>query len=374
MGEQAAPVIEVRTDRATVVLQQLESALAAGDGEAAAALAAPGQDADLRGLAANADALDVRDLDLRLVEADQGLSAQLPEGEWAVTVEATWRFAPYDERPARAEVTLGLETDDAGEVTVTGFGAGDRRLPLWLSGPVTVRRGPDWLVLADGPVEKYLPLVRRALPPVRAAIRDWRGALVLEIPSSGAELDHTLGQDPGTFSAIAAVTTHAGANTGTGTPVHVFVNPDVMGGLKTAGAQVVMTHEVTHLATDAVDARMPHWLLEGYADHVALAGTRLPISTTASQIIELVRKDGVPEALPGPEEFDRQATHLGAWYEAAWRAVEVLAAAGDEATLLGLYRRAATGEDLDTLLREEYGFGLEELTSRWQADLRRIAG
>ena len=86
--------------------------------------------------------------------------------------------------------------------------------------------------------------------------------------------------------------------------MHVFVNPDVFGRLRTAGAQVVMSHEAVHVATDAARSTVPLWLLEGFADYVALRDVDLPISTTAGQIIRQVRRDGVPEALPGPVEFD----------------------------------------------------------------------
>ena len=39
---------------------------------------------------------------------------------------------------------------------------------------------------------------------------------------------------------------------------------------------------------------MPLWLLEGFADYVALRDVDLPIATTAGQIIEQVRRDGPP--------------------------------------------------------------------------------
>ena len=36
-----------------------------------------------------------------------------------------------------------------------------------------------------------------------------------------------------------------------GSPVHVFVNPDVFDHLRATGAEVVMSHEATHVATGA---------------------------------------------------------------------------------------------------------------------------
>ena len=58
-----------------------------------------------------------------------------------------------------------------------------------------------------------------------------------------------------------------------------------------------MSHEATHVATEApLTSGMPLWLLEGFADYVALRDVDLPISTTAGQIIAQVRRDGVPDA------------------------------------------------------------------------------
>ena len=286
-----------------------------------------------------------------------------------------WRFNTYDASPARAEVTVVFVQDDD-RLRIHGFGGGARRLPVWLTGPVDVARSPDALVLAAGPTgtaAKYAEQVRVGVPSVRAVVGgDQR--FVIEVPAAAAGVDEALGAKAGEFASIAAVTTFAGAETGADAPVHVFLNRDVFDALDPAGQQVVMTHELTHAATDAVHADAPLWLLEGYADHVALRDTELPVSVTAGQIIRRVRREGAPEALPGPEQFDTQAHHLGAWYEAAWRAAEVLAAERGEATLLDLYRRTAAGEPVDAVLRSLYGFGEEELTRRWRQDLERIAG
>ena len=64
-----------------------------------------------------------------------------------------------------------------------------------------------------------------------------------------------LGAEPGTYDQIAAVTTSVDGTTGADAPVHVFVNPDVFGSLEPTGAQVVMSHEATHVATDAATSR-----------------------------------------------------------------------------------------------------------------------
>lgn len=357
------PVPTLSDGAAVLAIGDLGAALeSGGDGDGAAVEAAV---AGARSLGVSVEAL-------RFVDQDPALTATLPRGRFAAVVEMAWRVDGFDRTPARAEVTVLLEQHD-GAARVVGFGGG-RPDPLWLTGPLAVRRTPGVVVAGEdvAMVDRVVALTRRA----SASVADALGQpvrVVVEVPDSAADLDRTLGADEGEYSGIAALTTYVGKDGGPRTPVHVFVNPEVLGGLSSRGAQLVMTHEVTHLATDAVHARSPLWLLEGYADHVALRDSPLPLSRTAGQIGAQVREDGVPKALPAPSEFDTHATHLGAVYEAAWRICEVLAQAHGEQTLLELYRRTAAGEPVDTALRALYGFGEEELTRRWQDDLRRIA-
>ena len=82
--------------------------------------------------------------------------------------------------------------------------------------------------------------------------------------------------------------------------MHVFVNPEVFGSLRRTGAQVVMSHEATHVAAGAWDSRTPLWLLEGFADYVALRDVDLPVESSAAQIIAEVRRDGPPRRCRTP--------------------------------------------------------------------------
>ena len=214
---------------------------------------------------------------------------------------------------------------------ITSFGGGDRRSPLWLTGPLEVRRSADTLVVATtcGRAAWYAGRAEAAVPVVRAVLPQWRRELVVEVPGAAEALDAALGADPGSYADIAAVTASVD---GTVTPDAAGARlrqPGRLRRLEPAGAQVVMSHEATHVATDApLTSGMPLWLLEGFADYVALRDVDLPITTTAGQIIKQVRRDGAPDHLPGQAEFDRPTTHLGAAYESAWLACLVLADRG----------------------------------------------
>jgi hypothetical protein len=356
-------------------LRTLEEAVTARDADSAAALAAgPGAAADLlRTVVANAEALDVADFTLRYVDET---SATTAEGAWTAAVDMTWRFAGYDREPVHEEVLVGFDASGPG-ATVTGIGGGDRRTPLWLTSPLEVRAGDDSLVLTAGSAQEADRLAAQAaaaVPAVRAVLPAWPGGLVVEVPGSAEALDALLAADPGTYANIAAVSATVDGTLTPSSPAHVFVNPDLFGGLGPAGEQVVITHEATHIATDApVTSGVPLWLLEGFADYVALRDTDLPMSKTAGQVIAQVRADGVPDALPGPTEFDAGATHLGAAYEAAWVACLVVADLAGEDALVRVYDDVSGGMDVDEALRSSAGLDQAGLTRRWQERLEELA-
>jgi hypothetical protein len=232
-------------------------------------------------------------------------------------------------------------------------------------------------VLVDGSAEEADLVAGRAdaaVPVVQKVLPQWPGRLVVEVPASEAGLDGALAADPGTYDAIAAVSASVDGTLTPDSQVHVFVNPSVYDGLDPVGGQVVMSHEATHVATGApLSAGVPLWLLEGFADYVALDDVDLPLSTTAGQIIEQVQSDGPPDHLPGQPEFDETATHLGAAYESAWLACLVLADEGGQDALVRLYEQVARGHDLAGQLRSLFGLSEAQLTRRWQQRLRELA-
>jgi hypothetical protein len=327
-----------------------------------------------RTVVTNARTLKVQDFSLRYVDEDDG--ALVGSDTWVADVAATWQLAGFDPTPASTEVSFTFRQEGQSAV-IESIGGHGRRSPLWLAGPVAVRRSADALVIAQGgdaAADRYFGLAKRAVPIVQRVLSDWRGGLVVEVASSASGLDQELDADPGEYAQIAAVTTTSDGTTGRRSPVHVFVNPEVFGGLLPTGAQVVMSHEATHVATHAIATAMPLWLVEGFADYVALRDVHLPLSRTAGQIAAVVRRDGAPTHLPTDDEFGTRTTHLGAQYEAAWLACRTLAELGGESRLVALYRAMAAGGELDAELRQIFGFSEASFTATWRQRLRDLAG
>ena len=318
----------------------------------------------------NARELGIRDFSLRyLVEDDAALAAG--SDTWVADVATTWRFTGYDDAAAATDVSVTFR--QVGEAAVIeAVGGHGRRSPLWLVGPVEVRRTSDTLVIAGAGVDAdaYARVARRAVPAVRRVLRDWRGGLVVEVAPTAKAMDEELDAEPGEYAQIAAVTTTPDGSTSANAPVHVFVNPEVFGALLPTGAQVVMSHEATHVATRAVSTAMPLWLVEGFADYVALLDVDLPLSQTAGQIATVVRRDGLPRQLPTDDEFDTRTTHLGASYEAAWLACRTLAELGGQRRVVAFYRAVAQGGQVAAELQRIFGISEASFTEAWRTRLR----
>jgi hypothetical protein len=358
-----------RSERAVLAaeaLQRLERVVTSGQ--------TPGGDDPVATAAANAKALRVSDFTVRYVDEDAGaLSAG--SDEWVAAVDTTWAFRGFDRDLAQSEVTFTFRQDGE-HATIVGIGGGDRRTPLWLAGPVTVRRAPGVLVVAAGGAQaakRYFGLATRAVTVVHRVEPDWHNGLVVEVPGSVDQLDAELDAQPEEYAQIAAVTTTVDGSLAPNAPVHVFVNPQVFGPLAAQGAQVVMSHEATHVATGAATASMPLWLVEGFADYVALRDVDLPLSVTAAQIAAQVRQHGLPRALPTDEEFDTTTTHLGASYEAAWLACRTLAELGGERELVTFYDGVQAGGTEPVEMQRIFGFSEAELTRTWRSRLRALA-
>lgn len=361
-------------------LARFVSGVGSRDADALASLA-PAGDAVAgerwAGIADTAAALDLRAVTARYVDQ---VGTVASDGTWSGTVDLTWQVARLDGAPARAEVVVTFTPDDDG-LAIADFGAGGAaRVPLWLRGRLAVATAPGVLVMVDGTgpraeveAEWVVRRVERGIDVVRRVLPGRVGPVVVEVPASAGDLDETLGVRPGTYAGIAAVTAPVGNATDEDGPVHVFVNPDVTSGLRRAGAQVVMSHELVHLATDAVRRPVDPWLLEGFADYVALRDTRLPDRVTLGRAVEAARRDGVPRSLPAAGDFDTRARDLQARYEEAWLACRVLAEQVGERQLVAAYDAASRGVPLDRALRDA-GIATDGLTARWRAELLRLVG
>ena len=364
-------------EQAQSVLDALVRAIRQDDRQAAMTLGAPASRERLGQVAENAAALRIDDLSLRYVDDGAALGAEQQSGlgpdAWQGTVQLTYRYRGYDTTPASMETSAVFVPSSDG-ARIASFGSATERSPLWLVDRLSVVRTPDSLLaVAGGSPGRYTGLVARALRQVRHVLPTWRGPLLVEVPRTRAQLNAVLQSAPGEYDNIAAVTTTADGSLAPGAPVRVFVNPSVFGRLKERGAQVVMSHEATHVATGATFTSMPTWLLEGFADFVALDGAGVPVQVAAGQILSRIRKGGLPRGLPTSQALDPTANGLGATYEEAWLACRFLAQRYGTDALVRFYRRVSGGTPTRAAFRSVLGTTQADFVTAWRADLSRLA-
>ncbi len=375
---------DARTVAAQRTVVELAGALNGPRPEAAVGLGVGEGRETLAAMAGNVTVLGLRDIVLRYVDApssalDAAGRAAYGAQAWVGNVELSYRLADWDRAATRLEVALVFAPGTAGRQLVAAVGGHGARTPLWMAGPVTALSAPRALVIArSGPRSEerpgYLRLARRAVRDAGLVLPDWSGRLVVEAPASEAELEAALAARQGEYATIAAVTTSVDGSLVPGAPVHVFLNPRVFDALGPRGAQVVMSHETAHVATDATFASMPTWLLEGFADYVALAHAGIPVATAASQVLARVRKSGPPRRLPTAEDLAPTAPGLGATYEEAWLAARFIAAEYGEARLVRFYETVGGGRSTTWAFRRVLGTTEADFVRRWAADVARLAG
>ncbi len=374
-------VEDARGSRAIDLLAELEDALAAGSRDEVVSLAAPTPEARRTAgfLWSNARALRVRKLSLRYVDE---LAGAVGSRRWVAEVQVSYLLAGADQAPTRLEVALTVQDTPAG-TRLVAFGGHDDRTPLWMQTPLEVRRSGSSLVMVaratgsstTNDVRELARMARTAVRVVRRVLPQWDGALVVEVPGSQEELDAMIGAAHGKYDAVAALTTTVDGTLTETSPVHVMVNPAVFDGLGPSGAQVVLSHEATHVATHAATAAsMPLWLMEGFADYVALRDTTLPDSITAGQILSAVRRNGPPGHLPGVGEFDPSGSRFGASYESAWLANRYLAERFGQKALVDFYHQVDGGTPASTAFRRDLGIAQRAFVQGWRGYLRRLAG
>ncbi|WP_219511177.1 hypothetical protein [Nonomuraea ceibae] len=148
----------------------------------------------------------------------------------------------------------------------------------------------------------------------------------------------------------------------------VIVVPEHFARLTPVGRDVVLAHELTHVAagTDG----LPVWLYEGFADYVAYRDAGLPVEVAAAELAAEVRAGRTPSDLPDAADFvpGADAGRLARAYQEAWLVCRFVAARWGEKSLVRLYRDAQTygaGRALASL-----GLSAGTLTRLWRAYVR----
>lgn len=222
----------------------------------------------------------------------------------------------------------------------TRTGSAGRAVPLRKQTQVTVQRDGGVVVIrASGAPDAAVDYLRAAKEAVRTVTRvlpGWRPHLVVEVPADQATYAAAIDGDLGERGELAAVTTQVSASA----PARIVLNPEVFPGMGRDGVRVVLAHEATHVATHAAESDLPLWLVEGFADYVALRDMRVPPRVSAAELVTWTEQHGPLQRLPGKRWFAGSGGRIGAAYEASWLACVALADDRGEAGLVAFYQRA----------------------------------
>ncbi|SDG85027.1 hypothetical protein SAMN05421505_108245 [Sinosporangium album] len=227
------------------------------------------------------------------------------------------------------------------------------------AGGPEVIRGEDFLVVGYGADSALVrDIATRVGPATRQVTEVWgsaRPAVVL-VPSSERMAGLIAGA--AVLDGLAAVATVD----------RVVVNPRLFARLTATGRDVVLAHELTHVATGAAVSGMPIWLVEGFADYVGYRDAGLPAWEAAAELAQEVREGAVPYRLPERADFRPGAPRLAQVYAESWLACALLAARFGEDALVRLYRDAER-RGIDAAL-SKLGMTVTGLTAEWRVYVR----
>ena len=202
----------------------------------------------------------------------------------------------------------------------------------------------------------------------------WAQRVVLLVPSTQHELSKVV-DDYGDLDHIAAVATaEVQTHPGRPDPVgdRVGINPDNWPKLSSLGRRIVLTHELTHVATRSVTgAAMPTWLAEGFADYVGYLHSGIATDFAAQELAADVRAGRVPTQLPDNNEFDGNSKQLSQAYEGAWLACRLIAQRAGQDGLVRFYHVVgASPESADAAVAAGLRRVLHESTAQFTAQWR----
>ena len=265
---------------------------------------------------------------------------------WVATVPGTYSLAGYDSAPRPFEATYTL-VHRPGGWRIADDSDGDRSLQLWDLPGLTVIRGRSALVIGNAPevrMRGYAAIADSAVSRVSGVWgTDWNAHVVILTPSTIDEFAGLLmrSTDDG-LDQVAAITQGEIDPGQRSQGDRVVINPKAFTALQHKGRRVVITHELTHVATRSATTRpVPIWLSEGMADYIGYSGLDLPRARVASDLLTLVRQGKGPKTLPTETDFDPARTKIAPSYSASWLAVSHLVDLYGQARVISFYRAIA---------------------------------
>lgn len=287
---------------------------------------------------------------------------------WAPDVILRYALRDFDREAtyARQRLTF-VRTGDAWTVASDDdFAAGGEPSArgLWDGGPVQLVRGEHTLVLGHPGPQSFL---REVAAEVDLAVTrvtavwgtEWAQSVVVLVPNDQQELSTILGPAVDLTRIAAVATAELPDVPGGYRPVgdRIMVNPPNFAKLGKLGRSVVLSHEVTHVATrQASGPDMPTWLAEGFADYLGYLDSQVGVATATRELRTDVRAGRVPVALPADADFAGSSPTLAQAYEQSWLAVRLIVERYGQDEALRFYRAVGASRGSGAPAALERGF------------------
>jgi hypothetical protein len=297
------------------------------------------------------------------------------------TVTALVRYRlPMDVAVATFREDLALQHSDTGWRIAAEHAVG--RKPVWELGKISVVTGQRTTVIgidqSHAILQRYLEIGDAVIPNVTKAWgTDWTRRLVIIVPKNLHQMEDGLSRSAASLTDIAAVTSMETASGDPGSP-RIWLNTPTMQGLSSLGREIVLRHEVVHVATGSgsTDAT-PLWLEDGLAEYIGYQDSGVSRGVAAADAIDALRDGQKFDHLPTSDDF--AGPNLNVAYESALIACDELADEGGISQLVKTYRLTAQGtgssdENLAAAIHQVYGITLDEFIHDWVARLHQLAG
>lgn len=312
----------------------------------------------------------VSTLDPRTAQRMPGAGAE----SWSYSVVTVYAFDGLSDEKAVLDQRVDVARRPEGW-RITDIADQHTRIEPWDIGRTTAVHDGRIVVLGIGASERELTAIERqaaaAVPRVDAVWRGrWEHGTVVVMPADATEAAALSGTEQ--IEPLAAVAT-GGSGVDAAGHLHrwdrVVINPSAWKRMSAIGRLVVLTHELTHVATGSLGA-VPMWVSEGFADYIGWKDSGVATATIAEELRTEVRGGDVPEDLPGQGEFHGRRVDQA--YEQAWLAARYIAFRYGEDKLLRVYRGMAarsgtTKADQDRVLRSVLGVSRSAFVHGWRA-------
>jgi hypothetical protein len=296
-------------------------------------------------------------------------------------VEARYRFRGQDASPVLTRyfytfvlTRSGWRIANQGEAGPRGRGD----VEIWDAGPVkTLRSARTLIVYHPGDEELAVRLLRvaeRAYGQVGAAWTGrWERKAVILVPRDQDEAERLVGaRDLSRVAAVASSSVESGAAERV-LGNRIVVNSTNVVRYNDLNLQILITHELTHVATRTLGDGVPLLLVEGFADWAALEPIGFPFRDTRPVLARWVRQGRFDGALPSDREFRGRDASV-AYDEGSAFCLWVAETYGVR-KLRALYSefagsRPPTTTELDRGFRHVLGISRRTAEGRWAAWVR----